>query len=71
MGTIAPTYNEGLNSLTLHEFIILMTLPIGTSRYIIGYTSEYIMKLQIHQHLGGISICEPINWMDGQGKWII
>ena len=50
--------------MTLHEFIILMTLPIGTSsyneiqmilligtsRYNIRYTSEYISKLPIHQH---------------------
>ena len=49
----------------LREFIILMTLvigtlgyneiqmiiPIGTSRYNIRYTSEYILKLQIHQHI--------------------
>ena len=50
MGTIASTYNGGLTSLTLHEFNILMTLPIGTSGYNIIYTSEYIPKLQIHQH---------------------
>ena len=64
LGTIALTYNRGLNSMTLHDFIILMTLPIGTSgyneiqmilpigtsRYNIRYTSEYIPKLQIHQH---------------------
>ena len=30
VGTIAPTYNGGLTSMTLHDFIILMTLPIGT-----------------------------------------
>ena len=50
--------------MTLHEFIILMTLPIGTSRYNeiqmilpigtsgynLRYTSEYIPKLQIHQY---------------------
>ena len=50
--------------MTLHEFIILMILligtsgyneikmilPIRTSGYNIRYTSEYIMKLQIHQH---------------------
>ena len=64
MGTIALTYNGGLTSMNLHDFIILMTLPIGTSRYNeiqmilpIGtsgynviYTSEYIPKLKIHQH---------------------
>ena len=51
--------------MNLHEFIILMTLligisgyneiqmilSIGTLRYNIRYTSEYILKLQIHQHL--------------------
>ena len=47
--------------MTLHDFIILMTLLIGTSGYneiqmilligTSGYnTSEYILKLQIHQH---------------------
>ena len=40
--------------MTLHEFIILMIFPIGTSGYneiqYIIYTSEYISKLQIHQH---------------------
>ena len=49
--------------MTLHDFIILMILSIGTSGYneiqmvlLIGtsgynirYTSEYISKLQIHQ----------------------
>ena len=64
MGTISLTYNRGLTSMTLHDFIILMTLPIGTSGYNemqmilsigtsgynIRYTSEYIPKLQIHQH---------------------
>ena len=39
--------------MALHDFIILMTLLIGTSgtngiQYM-KYTSEYIMKLQIHQ----------------------
>ena len=55
---------EGLISMTLHDLITLMTLsigtsgyneiqmilPIGTSGYNIRYTSEYILKLQIHQH---------------------
>ena len=40
--------------MTLHDLIILMILPIGTSgtndiQYM-KYTSEYIMKLQLHQH---------------------
>ena len=65
METIALTYNGELTSLTLHDFIILMTLSIGTSRYneiqmilpigTSGYnirnTSEYIPKLQIHQQV--------------------
>ena len=52
--------------MNLHDFIILMTLmigtfryneikmilPIGTEGYNIIYTSEYILKLQIHQQLG-------------------
>ena len=37
--------------MTLHEFIILMTLSIGTLGYNIRYTSEYIPKLQIHQQI--------------------
>ena len=40
--------------MTLHELITLIILPKGTSEYkeiqYIKYTSEYIMKLQIHQH---------------------
>ena len=54
MRTIESTYNEGLTSLNLHEFIILMTFPIGIEGYneieYMKYTSEYILKLQIHQH---------------------
>ena len=57
VGTIASTYNGGLTSSNLHDFIILVTLSIGTSGYneiqmIIpigtsGYNiSEYIPKLQ-------------------------
>ena len=60
VGTIALTYKRGLTSMNLHDFIILMTLPIGTSGYneiqmilpigTSGYNiSEYIQKLQIHQ----------------------
>ena len=37
MGTISLTYNGGLTSMTLHEFIILMTLPIGGTNISIGY----------------------------------
>ena len=40
--------------MTLHDLIKLMILPIGTTgtneiQYM-KYTSEYIRKLQIHQH---------------------
>ena len=40
--------------MTLHELITLMILPIGTpgtneTQYM-KYTSEYVSKLQIHQH---------------------
>ena len=45
--------------MNLHEFIILMILPIGTSGYkemqYIKDTSEYIPKLLIHQQ-GDMSI---------------
>ena len=37
--------------MNLHEFIILMTLSIGTLGYNMRYTSGYIPKLQIDQHL--------------------
>ena len=57
MGSIYSTYNGGLTLMTLHEFVILMTLPIrgtiisiGVQFNTIQYTSEYILKLQIHQH---------------------
>ena len=40
--------------MTLHDLITLMILLIGTSRtneiQYMKYTSEYILKLQIHQH---------------------
>ena len=40
--------------MTLHDLITLMIISIGTSGYkeiqYIKYTSEYIPKLQIHQH---------------------
>ena len=40
--------------MTLHDFFTLLILLIGTSgtnqiQYM-NYTSEYILKLQIHQH---------------------
>ena len=54
METFPPDQQGGLTSMTLHDLITLMILPIGTSgtnevQYI-KYTSEYILKLQIHQH---------------------
>ena len=53
MGDLPPDQQGGLTSMTLHELITLMILPIGTSgnneiQYI-KYTSEYIPKLQIYQ----------------------
>ena len=40
--------------MNLHEFFTLLVLPIGTSRdnkiQYMKYISEYILKLQIHQH---------------------
>ena len=33
MGTISLTYKGGLTSMTLHDFIILTILPIGTLGY--------------------------------------
>ena len=53
MGTLPSDKLGGLTSMTLHEFITLMILPIGTWRTsemkYVKYTSEYIPKLQIHQ----------------------
>ena len=55
MGTLTPDQQGGLTSMTLHDLITLMILPIGTSRtneiQYIKYTSEYIPKLQIHKHI--------------------
>ena len=54
-GDFVPELKKGgLISMTLHDLIRLMILPVGTSgtneiQYI-KYTSEYIPKLQIHQH---------------------
>ena len=54
MGTFPSDQLGGLTSMTLHDLITLMILSIGKSgtneiQYI-KYTSEYIPKLQIHQH---------------------
>ena len=55
MQTLPPTYKGGLISITLHDLITLMNLPIGTlgtnKIQYMKYTSEYILKLQIHQQL--------------------
>ena len=54
MGTIASNYKGGLTSMNFRDLITLMILLIGTLGYKeiqhIKYTSEYIPKLQIHQH---------------------
>ena len=54
MGTFPCDQLGGLTPMTLHELITLMILPIGTlgtnEIQYIKYTSEYISKLQIHQH---------------------
>ena len=54
MGTFPSDQLGGLASVNLHELITLMILLIGISgtneiQYM-KYTSEYIPKLQIHQH---------------------
>ena len=64
MGTFPSDQLGGLTSMTLHDLITLMILPIGTSgtneiQYI-KYTSEYIPKLQIHQQL---CACIGIKWV--------
>ena len=52
MGTLPPNQQGGFTSMTLHDLIALMNLPIETSgtneiQYI-KYVSEYILKLEIH-----------------------
>ena len=47
--------------MTLHDLITLMILPIGTSgtneiQYMKYTSHEYILKLQIHQHLGVVLV---------------
>ena len=54
VGTLTPNQQAGLTSMTLHELFTLSIIPIGTSgtnqiQYM-KYISEYILKLQIHQH---------------------
>ena len=54
MGTLPPDQLGGLTSMTLHDLFTLVILPIGTlgtnQIQYIKYISEYIPKLQIHQH---------------------
>ena len=55
MGNFPLDQQGGLTSMNLHDLITLMNLLIGTSgtneiQYM-KYTSEYISKLQIHQHI--------------------
>ena len=53
METLPLTHKVGLISMTLHDLIALMNISIGTSEQneiqYMKYTSEYILKLQIHQ----------------------
>ena len=50
--TIGSTYNGGLTSVTLHDLFTLQILPgINIGVQYIKYTSEYLLKLQIHEHL--------------------
>ena len=54
MGNLPSDQKGGLTSMNLHDLITLMILPIETSgtneiQYM-KYTSEYIPKLQLHQH---------------------
>ena len=56
MGNFPFDQLGGLTSMTLHDLITLMILPIGTlgtneMKYK-KYTSEYIPKLEIHQQFG-------------------
>ena len=65
MGTFPLDQQGGLNSMILHELITLIILLIGTSgtneiQYM-KYISEYILKLQIHQH---VSQCVTRNGED-------
>ena len=54
MGNFPLTYKGGLISMNLHDFITLLNLLIGTlgtnEIQYMKHTSEYIPKLQIHQH---------------------
>ena len=59
-GDSPPDQQGGLTSMTLHDLVTLMILPIGTSgtneiQYM-KYTSEYILKLQIHQQYYACSL---------------
>ena len=52
---LCPSINKGgLTSMNLHYLITLLILPIGTLKTneieYMKYTSEYILKLQIHEH---------------------
>ena len=58
-GDFALDQQGGLTSMSLHDLITLMILPIGTSgtneiKYM-KYTSKYILKLQLHQQMYGVS----------------
>ena len=53
-GNFPPNQLGGLTSMNLHDLLTLIILLIGTlganEIQYMKYTSEYIMKLQLHQH---------------------
>ena len=67
MGNIASTYNGGLNSMTLHDFIILMTLPIGTSAHNTNHSPDRNIGVQyeiyklIHYEVTNTLITLPLD----------
>ena len=54
MGNLTPNQQGGLTSMTLHDLFTLLIIPIrklGTNQIqYMKYISEYIPKLQIHEH---------------------
>ena len=54
--------------MTLHDFVILIIIPIGNLRYNIRYKSEYIPKLKIHQQLDFLH--NSILCIDSQGNQV-
>ena len=48
VGTIAPNYNEGLTSMNLHDFIILMTLSVKGINISIKVQLNTIRNIQVN-----------------------